>query len=437
MRQSSRLKDSETSLKLKDEQFISAVATEDDEEYVEESEFVEEVLDYEEKLPVSPKKLKKRGRPRKSAPKPENVESEVSQEVITEDLNSNYIRKRGRPRKNAPKPETTEISQVIAKPIKSPKKSTTTKKKINRNGPYVPPLELIIENLLSSREEWKTFFDEENPKIKRRNRKYKTVMFPSNENFKVDIAEMSPFRVADRKSVKRALELSLKNNIVSLLDDPFIIEGKFANFNVGAAIISINFCKCISCKRGTDKILMYSVSSERISIISVELSKKEGIKSMKEVGQILPPEAEIFKTVCVAESILSASTENSIYFLNCETLHQERIDIILEKGPQIISESPNLISCHSWKGKYIAVGTISGRVHVFNIFLKEIYQISVKSDSKICSLDWRDDFTILIGGSFPKIFSIDLRDPFIIETEVSTLGNNRIISCICGLLILL
>lgn len=426
MRQSSRLKDSEISLKLKDEQFISAVGADDDEEYVEESEFVEEAFDYDEKLSVSPKKLKKRGRPRKPAPKPENVESEseAPNEVTTEDF---YIKKRGRPRKNSPTPETTEISQVIAKPIKSPKKSTTTKKKISRNGPYVPPLELIIiENLLSSREEWKTFFDEENPKIKRGNRKYKTIMFPSNESFNVDIAEMSPFRVADRKLVKRALTLSLNNNIISLLDDPFIIEGKFANFNFGSTIISINFCKCISCKRGTDKIFIYSVSSERISIILVELSKKEGIKSMKEVGQILAPEVENFKTVCVVESILSASTENSIYFLNCENLHQEGIDIILEKGPQIITESPNSITCHSWKGKNIAVGTISGRVHVFNILLKEIYQISVKSDSKICSLDWRDDFTILIGGSFPKIFSIDLRDPFIIETEVSTLGNNRI-----------
>lgn len=397
MRQSDRLKDSETSLKLKDEQFILAVATEEDEEYVEESELVDEVFDYEEKTtPNISTKLKKRGRPKKKAPKPEINQNGTSQ-------------------------DTKSIAIVSFKPANK----NTAKKKINRNGPYVPPLEIINENLLSSRGEWKSFFEEENPRIKRKNRRYKTVMFPSLSDFNLDLITMSSFRTINGKWTKRPLKLFVNNNEISLIDDTLIVDGKIANFNTGNPINSINFCKCIECKRGSpapSKILIYAVSPEKISLISVEISKKEGIKSIKEFGKILPPESENFKTVCVVESILSASTNNSLYFLNCETFHQEKIDIILEKGPQIISESSNLISCHSWTGKYFAIGTISGRVHVFNSLLEEIYQISVKSDSMICSVDWRDTFTILIGGNFSKIFSIDLRDPFIIETEVSTLG---------------
>ena len=438
MRQSDRLKDSETSLKLKDEQFIFAVATEEDEEYVEESEFIEEVFDNEEKTPTSPKKMKKRGRPKKLATKLEVAETGTSEEVDKEDLNliknEGIIKKRGRPRKNAPKPEITENSQDT-KPnsivsFKSPK-NITAKKKINRNGPYVPPLENLNTNLLSSCEDWKSFFEDENPRIKRKNRRYKTVILPSIEILNVDkMITMSSYRLINEKVMKRPLKLLLNNKEISLINDDLIINGKIGNLNIGNSINSIYFCKCIECKRGSpisksDKILLYAVSPERISIISTEISKKEGIKSIKEIGKILPPKFENFKTVCVVESILSISTDNSIYFLNCEIFHQKEIEIILEKGHQIISESSNLISCHSWKGKNIAIGTISGRVHVFNYLLEEIYQISIKSDSMICSLDWRDDFTILIGGNFSKIFSIDLRDPFIIETEVSTLGKKK------------
>jgi hypothetical protein len=437
MRQSVRLKDSETSLKLKDEQFISTVATEaeDDEEVLN---FEEEVFDYKIMIssPKNSKNLKKRGRPRKLAPKLEEVDYKVIEEVVDLTPNEFIPRKRGRPRKNPAKLGETESqasNENGSKPsilYNGPEKSTT-KKKINRNGPYIPPLELINTNLLSSREEWKSFFEEENPKIKRKNRRYKTVMFPSNENedFNVNLVVMSSFQSINQKLLKKPLELSVNNNRISLLNDSLIVEGKLSNFNVGNPIISINFCKCTNCKRGSDKILIYAVSPKIISIMSTEISKKDGIKSMREVGQILSPEAESFKSVCVVESVLSASTENSIYFLNCETLHQEGIQIILEKGIQIIAESSNLISCHSWTGKNIAVGTISGRVHVFNGLLNEIYQISVKSDSMICSLDWRDDFTILIGGNFPKIFSIDLRDPFIIATEVSALGKKTSFSC--------
>lgn len=407
MRQSTRLKDSDIISKLKDEGLL-VTTVDEEEEYAEvgEVENGEEEFDLEEKLPVNSKKPKKRGRPRKTAPKPIELENKPKNEFIDD----NY----------------EELNASESASPKSPKKNAS-KKKIRRTGGYVPPLETfpgLDGNLLSPRAEWKLFFEEENSKIKRRNRHYNTIMLSQNETIAVERVKNSSFSNFDesRKLVKKPLKISFGNDSINLFDNYFVKEGKIACYNVGTLIFSISFCNCLDCKAATGTILIYAASAEVITILSAKLSKKEGIISLKEIGQVLRPESESFKSICVVGSILSIASDSSLYFLNCDLLHREGTRIILEKGPKIITESSNLISCHSWRGKHIVVGTISGRVHVFNSSLKEIFQISVKSDSAIYSLDWRDNFTILIGGNFSNIFSIDLRDPFVIEVEVSALG---------------
>ena len=257
-----------------------------------------------------------------------------------------------------------------------------------------------------------------------------------NSVIDTSLIKFSSFQITNNivNSREKVFKLHLDENETEteteLTDNSLILDGKIAHFYSGLEIFSVTYCTCTNCigVDGSDQtVLIFVGSSKSISVLCAEVCKEKGIKLLKETGCIIPPNEEEFKTMCTFGSVLSVATSKSIYFIDCQELHRNNFTFVLafDENKNInsfIPEESNSITCHSWKGKHVALGTLSGRLHIFNLNRQEIFQTSICSESTIFSLDWQDEFTILIGGNFPKIYSIDLRDPFLIETEVSTLG---------------
>ena len=323
---------------------------------------------------------------------------------------------------------------VFSASARLPRKES--KKKIKRANGYIPPLELTTnefggkEMIFLSHEQWDQFLKDQKSKIKRKNRRYKTIMTNAEiiGNGTQNIPSSSTFSVSKRgASETKAIKVLLNNITQEFVEDSLLIDGRLAIHNTGlSSIFSVCFCKCSSCARNASVVTIFVASSTAILVISVEVSNQVGIKSSaNEICRIVPPKKESIKSVCEHESFLSFSTNRDVYFLNCSDIHRQDMYNIISVRESNHSPLLTDISCHSWRGKYIAVGTLAGRVHVFNpTTMKEILQTSVQPNSAIYSLAWSDDNTIFIGGNFSKIFSIDLRDPFIVETEVSTLGTH-------------
>lgn len=415
MRRSTRLKALEGLEKLKSEEFLNLDAGDNDNENEYEYDSDDE-METEIAAPAKKANGKRRGRPKKSAAKYEEGQSDGENFNEDEEILANYSESESEPESVASeKPSAT----------RSPKKQT--KKKLKRAGGYIPPLETnpkdFMGKVMSSRNEWHQFLRDQSNQIKRKNRRYKTFMMePGNEsNFLPVFSSFNKSKIM--KTKKAPLKLMIKENIHDLIDESISFDGKVSFYSTGSPISSLCFCKCNQCTGITSIVIIFVQLLDSIEVISVELSNNDGIKSMNTISHILPPQSEFSKTICSHGSALSISTNRGLYFLNCDLFHQDKVPnniaLLESKNFKNLSE----ISCHSWKGNNVAVGTLSGRLHIFNSEnWTEIFQQSILSNSAIYSLDWKDEYTILIGGSFPKIFSIDLRDPFIVETEVSTLG---------------
>lgn len=419
MRRSTRLSASETLEKLKNEEFIKLAS----DEIEKEDEYVELKDVFETKIPTkSPKNTGKRGRgrPKKSAPKFED-ENEIFKE--NENTYSAEFSSIPELESDADSVMNDEISSS-----KSPKKQT--KKKFKRAGGYVPPLETNIKdvtgNILLSREGWVKFLKYQSSQIKRSNRRYKTVMMNLENETNIRISPLISSCNEIETNIPRKSPLKLIHGNIShdLIDHSYSIDGKVTLYNSGSSITCLCFCKCPQCIEHDSNVLIFVASLESISVVSVEVSNESGIKSLNTLCRIFPPKSEFFKSICSQGSVLSLSTNKSLYFFNCDSIHQqsENRDIVLCES----KTSPTItdISCHSWRGNNVAVGTLSGRFHIFNpVTMNEILQLSIAPNCAIYSVDWCDDCAVVICGSFSKIFSIDLRDPFVIETVVSTLGN--------------
>ena len=403
MRQSVRLKSSGVLEKLKNEKFINL--DEEEEKYDEIAE--EKDGKNSNKILKNTPKTDKRGRPKKSTGtsddesfhETDDEEISGSESIISE--NEDSIKKK-------------VIGSVLGK------------KKIKRTGGYIPSLENfpgINGNLLSSASEWTEFINEQNSYIKRRNRRYRTVMLNDQKYEKELVLKVafSPFQKLNSNATndKALLKLVSNNRAAELSTDALIIDGKVSNINTGFSNNFICYCECSKCRKESESIILFAGSKERISVLKAKISKLSGISSIVEVATVLPPNSKHFKSICTQNHVLSVSSNAALYFIDCENFHgQENFTIILNESNQVVSD----LSCHSWRGKHIAVGTVSGKLLVFNCLMEEIFQMSITSGSAIYSLDWTDEFTIVVGGNFSKIFSIDLRDPFLIETEASTLA---------------
>lgn len=405
MRQSARLKSSGTLEKLKEVKFTNL----DEEEYQEDEiveEFSQKIIDKSSK---SPPKTGKRGRPKKS--------------TFSSDDDSFHDSDSGEDEVSC---SESSISETKVSQMKKAIDLTLGKKKMKRTGGFLPPVDQfpgIKGNLLSSASSWVEFINEHNSNIKRKNRRFKTAMLEirKDEDEQIKKIVFSPFQalIPNTKFNEMHIKLLENNNFYKLSTHSSIIDGKTGNINTGASNNCVCFCECNNCKSNAEHIFLFAGSTEMVLVFKAKISKKLGILSTEKVGTILPPKSESFKSICPHNSALSISTNRSLYFIDCKGFHnQSPLEIILNESDQLISD----LSCHSWRGNHIAVGSLSGKVFVFNILMQEIFQISVISGSAIYSLDWIDEFTIVIGGNFSKIFSIDLRDPFLIEIVASTLA---------------
>lgn len=430
MRYSARLKTKESlssvALKSKDCLNEEEIGNENDDYKESESEEDEEFNNFNE----IPKKQNKKGRPKKLSQNinfQKFVHSEsVNQEVLDENCRDS----------------ANELLQ--SRQIKLNK--SNTRKKLKRAGRYLPPLEHseIMGNLLSSKEEWKNYLNSENADIKRQNRKFKTAIIDDmiyidanikSQNFSSYIIN-TPLTTTDSYIFAEPIKFTHSESNISLSENTHYISRNTTVFNTGASVFSIRFCGCPICSESTNfggYILIFSASSHKIILISAEIDKKNGIKNLQKIGSIVPPNSEMFTSICVFNSTLSITTEISHFFMNSQEFHKYDpiFECVLNRNSRLIPVQSCDISCHSWKGKHIVVGTLSGRIHVFNTELQEVFQTSLASKSAIYSIDWCNDFSFVIGGNFSKTYSIDLRDPFIIETEVSTLGKILILTKDC------
>ena len=321
---------------------------------------------------------------------------------------------------------------------------SNTRKKLKRTGRYLPPLEHlgIMGNLLSSKEDWKNYLNIENADIKRQNRKFKTTiiddMIYADVNIKSLVFSSYIIKPLTPSICSEPIKFTHSGSTISLSENAHYTSRNMTVFNTGASVFSIRFCDCSICSEATNAnfggcILLFSASPCNIIIISAEIDKKNGIKNLRKIGRIVPPNSEMFTSICVFNSTLSITTEISHFFINSQEFHKYDpiFECVLNQNPRLIPEQSCDISCHSWKGKHLVVGTLSGRIHAFNTEMQEIFQTFLASKSAIYSIDWCNDFSFIIGGNFSKIYSIDLRDPFIIETEVSTLGKILILTKDC------
>jgi hypothetical protein len=317
--------------------------------------------------------------------------------------------------------------------------SSRLKPRSKRIGTYVPPLENssgIDGRLLSSRNEWKRFLKSQNELIKRKNRLFRTEICSDSSIIvnQIDGISYCTTRFIQDDLLDAKLTISVKSESESktiIKEDIYSDNGKTALVNTGKPVISICFCQCELCCSSTSEFLIFVSSSSEISVFSVAASSSAGIESLKRIGRISFPSEQVFKSMCVVGRALSICTDTNVYFVNCDSFHTQskkkfNCQLNTPSGP-LFTDHGMSISTHSWKGNYIAIGTSLGEVCVFDLRMKEIFRIALPADCKINSLDWSDQFIILIGGNFSKVFSIDLRDPFVIETEVSSLCNNLII----------
>ena len=396
MRKSARLKSSGTLEKLKEEAFL---VSDGEEEIVEEND-----LKINSKGPL---KAAQRGKGRKS-PLPSDDES--FQETYSDDFSES----------------DTIVSETEGSPKKNVTSSPSGKKKLKRIGGYVPLLEQfpgINENLMSSASDWTEYIIEQNSNIKRKNRHYRTNIFEDrvDNEVPIDKIKFSPFHLINSSTepARSSLNLFFNEESTELTSNALIVDGKVANINTETCNSFICFCECKKCKSDPKNIILFAGSNNVLKVEKLNVSKEKGILSITQIGTIMPPKAELFKSVCIYNSILSISTNRSLYFIDCKDFHDKSaFKVILNASNFAIPD----IACHVWRGKHIAVGTLSGRLFIFNALLQEIFQISVTPGAAIYSLDWTDEFKVVIGGNFSKIFSIDLRTPFLIETEASTLA---------------